>query len=668
MHEGHVLVIAEKRDAAKRIAQALGGRYVERRIGSVPYYETTWMGKRMYVAPARGHLYGLDSDVKDRSLFPVLDVEWVPLSEVKKEDRDISAHVNAMRVLGEGASDIIIACDYDIEGETIGYNIVKYLGLIRGEVKRAKFSTLTTQELRESFASLLVRKEWRMAMAGRARHFVDYIWGISLSRMVSSMAAQVKRATLSIGRVQGPTLVELMNRESEIRSFVPEPYWQVKALIEVNGQEVEMEGPRLYTAEDAEKAKAIKGKEGVVTEFKEQEVSLQPPPPFNLSDLQREAYRIYGIQPWSALRVLEGLYLRALISYPRTSSQKLPPSINYRRIISGLSSMYQREAGMLTRDKPVEGSEDDPAHPAIYPTGEVAKLFGEEYKLYDLVARRFLATFSKDAEVTRRALKVNVEGLDFSANGQNVIERGWLEIYRFRSIEERPVPSAKEGDVALVKDVSVDLSYTRPPARYTPSTILDWMEKNELGTKATRADIIETLYKRGYIADRNIKVTGLGMAVARFFANSRVITLNMTRTLERDLEGIEVGNVSPEKVLMESVKVLMQEVGEGGSRDELLSLYSAYLKEPVKVRGLSIGKCPVCGKGELIVRRSMAGKRYLKCNSCGASAPLPSKGRLVSAKAICPHCGWPMVRRGGWVFCPNLNCPGKKAGVLSAGK
>ncbi len=648
------LIIAEKNDAAKRIAFALDRSYKKLSFDGIPVYTGLWNSIKIYVIPARGHLYTLKTDVGDLSLFPVLDVEWVPVAD----DKYVTKLLDVIKKFIKEASEIIIACDYDIEGETIGYNIVKYNGGFEKIVKRAKFSTLTVEELKQSFNSLLTREKWLMADAGRTRHYIDFIWGISLSRLLMNEVRQGtgKRLSLSIGRVQGPTLIEIYNRESEINSYVPKPYWKFKAIGELRGQEFELSGPSLKSVDEVERAKKLKGKYGKVVFFDKDIEEIKPPYPFNLSDLQKEAYRLFGIQPWESLSILEKLYLRALISYPRTSSQKLPPTINYRSILSKLGQRY-KEAGNVSRPHPVEGPIDDPAHPAIYPTGELQPLTGSEYKLYDLVARRFISSFYRNVRVAKKYMKVKADGFDLEADGAAVIDKGWLEVYPFREIREKSIPDAAVGEEVLIKDVNVELTFTKPPSRYTPSSLLEWMETNEIGTKATRADIIKTLYKRGYIRGNRIEITELGFSVARYFSFSQIITLEMTRKLEKSLENIEFGKTYPGEILNESARFLIEELKNAKYSEEMVELTKKYLAAGT---GQSLGKCPVCGKGDLVLHISQAGKRYLKCNVCGASAPLPRKGKLVSAKKSCSYCGWPLIKRGGWVFCPNPNCPSSK--------
>jgi len=651
-----ILIIAEKRDAAERIASALDSNYKAFNINGVKIYQIKLDNKEATILPARGHIFGLNSDVKNRRIYPVTDLEWEPLSSINKKFLETGNIAELARALLKNAEQIIIACDYDIEGETIGYNIVKYSGGLDKKLYRAKFSTLTSEDLRSSFNSLITREEWNMAEAGRTRHYIDYLWGINLSRLVSDKVRRIRYANLSMGRVQGPTLLELYRREFEINAFVPKPYWQTTASVEVNGKEINMIGPTVYSENESQRIKKLEGRVGSVESAKSYVESMPPPPPFNLAEIQKEAYRIFKMSPWKTLSVLESLYLKAAISYPRTSSQKLPSSINYKKILGRLVASYS-DAANIRRSAPMEGKLNDPAHPAIYPTGEGKVITQDERNIYDLVARRFISCFMDDASVRKKMIKVNVDDITFAAEGMEIINRGWTRVYHFRELNDIILPDVKVGDQAIIKRVNLLNKFTKPPPRYNPSTLLEWMEKNEIGTKATRAEIIMTLYKRHYVDGQRMQLTNLGYGIARFFINSPVITVEMTRELEANLEKIEEGSVEAKKITTRSIGLLYEEIEKSRDDKELVEYFKLYLKGE---KIANFGKCPVCGSGDLIFHRSVIGKRYLRCDKCGASAPMPSKGLIMPTKTTCKFCGWPLMRRGKWVFCPNPACPGKQ--------
>ena len=226
----YTLVVCEKPDAARRIAQALGDPK-EARPAGISVFDVTRDGRHYKVCSALGHLYGLADSTRNRSVYPVLDLEWAPVAKNPRAARAIKV----ISGLAKGASSFVHACDYDQEGEVIGHSILQYAcGSKYEKALRAKFSTLTDEEIRESFANL-EKPSSGLAEAGRSRHMLDFIYGVNLSRaLAGSLKVASRYRNLSIGRVQGPTLAFAANRELEIRLHLPEPYWTVAAQFEKN--------------------------------------------------------------------------------------------------------------------------------------------------------------------------------------------------------------------------------------------------------------------------------------------------------------------------------------------------------------------------------------------------------------------------------------------------
>ncbi|HVX02847.1 MAG TPA: DNA topoisomerase, partial [Nitrososphaera sp.] len=461
MSHCYTLVVCEKPDAARRIASALGSARETRGSGGVPVFDVAYAGRNYKVCSASGHLYGISDKTKNRSVYPVLDLEWAPIADDnnkgggKKRGKGGAARaarfISTISSLAKGADSFIHACDYDQEGEVIGHSILEYAcGGKYGESLRAKFSTLTDDEVKEAFAAL-ARPSKGLADAGRSRHMLDFIYGVNLSRALaqsfkagSSGGGYYHYRNLSIGRVQGPTLAFAADRELEIRLHVPDPYWVLTADFErKDGQGVlhaSYEKPRIEKLAEAQAVlDECIGKDGTVSKVSAKKAVLRPPTPFNTGDLQREAYRLFRLSPGYTLAIAEKLYLRALISYPRTSSQKLPPSINYAKVLAGLAacnnSLYgQPASALLSRGRlvPNEGLMSDPAHPAIYPTGVAPRLSGLEFKVYDLIAKRFLATFGDPAVTERTEVSISVGNGQhvFLAEGRVVLYEGWMSFYR----------------------------------------------------------------------------------------------------------------------------------------------------------------------------------------------------------------------------------------------
>ncbi|MEM4270718.1 MAG: DNA topoisomerase, partial [Candidatus Pacearchaeota archaeon] len=326
--EKYILVITEKPQAAEKIASALGvARKVS--VADVPYFEVSRDGEKIVVAAAAGHLFTLAQ--KTRGQVPVFDLEWKPSFE--KKANFTKKFYEVLRKLAKNAKDFVVATDYDIEGEVIGWNILRFI-CNKEDAKRMKYSTLTSFELNQAYENLMPSLDWGQAIAGETRHYLDWMYGINLSR---ALMEAIKKAgsfrIMSIGRVQGPALRLVVDKEIEIQNFKPKPFWQI--FIEVNG--VRLKHIKDITDKKGiEKFRDLKGK---IASLKTSvvEESIMPPVPFDLTTLQIEAYKFFKITPARTLQIAQQLYLSGLISYPRTSSQKIPESINPQKILSKLA-------------------------------------------------------------------------------------------------------------------------------------------------------------------------------------------------------------------------------------------------------------------------------------------------------------------------------------------
>ena len=679
----YTLVICEKPDAARRIAQALGNSSETRRAG-IPVYDVTRGETRYIVASAIGHLYGLTDVTASRSVFPVLDLEWAP---VAKNARAAKA-IGVIAGLAKAASEFVHACDYDQEGEVIGYSILEYAckGKYSGS-RRAKFSTLTDDEIKSAFAGTIA-PSGGLAAAGRSRHMLDFLYGINLSRALSQSFKSTRGGyrSLSIGRVQGPALAFVYDREGEIRLHIPDPYWKIDALLEGGGEKFTARYSERRVgalAEAREIRDACAHRAGTVSEIETRKVVLHPPTPFNTGDLQQEAYRLFKLSPGYTLAIAEKLYLRALISYPRTSSQKLPQEIGYERIISALSSVpaYSEAARILLsrgRLTPNQGRMSDPAHPAIYPTGVAprSRLSGLEFKVYDLIVRRFFATFGDPAFSQRTAVAIDIAGYRFDAEGVAISSEGWMSLYRpYVSLERRSLPTMRHGDLLENHGIGMHEEFTQPPRRYNQASLRAKMEKEAIGTKATRADIVSTLFKRNYVtSSRNgMEITDLGMAVVEIMRQHApaIVSTELTRRMEEQLEKMEAGAGGAEAIeeavnrLIESLSLLMEAQTQVGE-----AIADAAASDRLEEK--TLGPCPVCKKGQLrVITSRKTKKRFVGCSNfakegCRASAPLPQRGSIKASGKTCEHCGWPIVgvlfarRSKQWRICVNMSCPSRK--------
>ncbi|MDV3278286.1 MAG: DNA topoisomerase I [Nitrososphaerales archaeon] len=688
---GYTLVVCEKPDAARRVADALSdGAPSSAMIEGVQTFRFRRGAEELVVCAAQGHVYAVSDPFAERSVYPVFDVEWYDYGLVEKEAMGAARRIASIKKLAGGATKFVNACDYDVEGETIGFNILRYAcGGKESEARRAKFSTLTKDELLEAFRAAEVPPSHGMADAGRTRHLVDFVWGVNLSRALSQSAVGSghRYRTVSVGRVQGPTLGFVVEREGEIRSFVPRPYWTVRGIFEKDGERLlaAYSKDRLGRKTDAEKVKAeCSGREGTVSSVVKSVSEVMPPAPFNIGDLQKEAYRAFGYSPSRTMQIAERLYLDVLISYPRTSSQRLPPSIDCRKIMRGLASSkeYSMHAERLLAGslRPAQGVKDDPAHPAIHPTGEKPRrpLGAQEARLYDLVVKRFLSTFAPPAKRENVSVDVSLNGHLFKLGGRRTVYQGWLEYYApYSKSADVDIPRISEGDRLRVLAVDVEEKFESKPPRYNQSSLLEKMELEGIGTKATRADMIATLVDRGYMAGESLTASELGFSVVetmKLYA-PEIISTGLTRSVEERLEKIEEGTESQKELVRETVRSISNQLIMLNQNEEQVGREIDFAVSASVADRYVIGACPVCKTGKLrIIRSKKTGKRFVGCTNypsgCRASAPLPQRGTVKVTQKSCQHCSWPVVYviagRAPWRLCVNPNCPskaGKKRGV-----
>ncbi len=673
------LVITEKPQSAKKIADALAdGKAIKENINKVPYYKVTHGRKDIVVGCAVGHLYALAEKNKKGWTYPVFDVEWKPAHKVSKSSSYSSKYITALKKLCKEAGEVTVATDYDIEGEVIGLNVIRKI-CNRKDAKRMKFSTLTRDELRESYEKASKHLDWGQANAGETRHILDYYYGINLSRALS-LAVKSTGAfkILSSGRVQGPALKILVDREKEIKAFKPEPFWQVELHGSVKQKEITAlhEKDKFWKKDEAEKViENTRGQKALIDDVSKKQFKQAPPTPFDLTSLQMEAYRCLRMSPKDTLATAQRLYLAGLISYPRTSSQKLPPSINYRKILERVSKQqfYSGFAEKLLARKslkPNEGKKTDPAHPSIYPTGNITNISGRDAKLYDLIMRRFLSTFGDPAVRETVQLAIDVNNEKFLTKGTRTIEKGWHEFYgHLVRLEEEELPHVEKGEEVKVKSIDMLDRETQPPKRYTPASIIKELEKRELGTKATRASIIDALYNRGYVEDKAIKATELGIKTCETLEkySPRILDEKLTRHFEEEMENIRQGKKKGEKILEEARKVLKEILGNIKKREKEVGEKLAEANKRSIARSSYVGPCPNCRNGTLETRKGKFGK-FIACNNypdCKTTFSVPNKGKVKSLEKECPHCSHPMVsiqfpRKRPQEICINPECPSKK--------
>ncbi|MDY6777947.1 MAG: DNA topoisomerase I, partial [Candidatus Nanohaloarchaea archaeon] len=541
-------------------------------------------------------------------------------------------------------------------------------------IQRMKFSTLTTSDLREAFQDLN-EFDREQTEAGLTRHILDWYYGINLSRaLMIAVKSQDRYKSLSTGRVQGPALKILADREREIQEFEPEDYWELYLLFQ--GVEAQHVNGRFWDEDTADSIiDAVKGEDATVSDIDRNRYKHHPPSPFNLTDLQNEAYSQFNISPKKTQQLAQNLYEASLISYPRTSSQKLPKKIGYGSILGKLAKQdaySERAQQVLDMDSiyPNQGKKKDEAHPAIHPTGvQPDDLSGQEKKVYDLIVKRFLATFGEPAQRESLTITLEIDGEQFEAKGKRTLERNWYELYDpYIKTKEFELPDLSKGETISIDEVEKRDKETQPPKRYTQSSLVSELEEKGLGTKATRANIVESLYDRKYIKERSIKVTDIGMAVVEALEDGcpEILSPDLTREFEQQMEAIRDGTTSREEVLQHARETLEDILEAFKEQEEDIGKVLIDAIDRTREKERQLGPCDVCDDGTLRIIKTNNG-RFVGCSNypdCENSYPLPRNGKIKGLKNACDECGKPrikVIRKGKkpYYMCIDPDCPTK---------
>lgn len=673
------IVICEKANAARRIAQILsGGQARQITYRRVPYFVFERGGQSNFVIGLRGHIVDLDFPEKYKrwSRRNLKDMVWTDPVEIVTSRRIASAleHVyrEARKQKPKGIIDIVVATDYDREGELIGVEGLNLLRKLDEEirVKRARFSALTPEEIENAFEHL-EDIDFALADSAESRRIVDLLWGAVLTRFLSLVTRQKGSNFLSVGRVQTPTLALLAKRELEIEDFVPKRYWTIQARLRkgIDFTASHIEEP--FWVEDEARRRygnARTARSAQVLESKTEERDELPPTPFDTTAFLREATKI-GFSAAKAMAIAEDLYNSGLISYPRTDNTVYPKSIDLRGVVGMfLKSEFSSLAEYVLQGEmtPTRGKRESKDHPPLYPVSVAspADLTRDRWKIYELVVRRFLATLAPPARIQTARVRVDLNGEGFVSSGLRVLDPGWHGIYIYHRVKEVVLPDLSVGEEVEVLDVSLIDKKTRPPKRYSQGSLIQEMERLGLGTKSTRHEIVQKLYSRGYIRGKTPVPTPTGMAVVTALEKyaGKVTGADLTAELEDDMQAIAEGKASIQEVVKKSRHLLSQilDILEKNQQEIGMEIRKALLREKV------IADCE-CG-GTLYMMRSREGKRFVGCSNfpkCRITYPLPPYGRIESKGERCERCGAPVIAvhskgRRTWVVCLNLNCPSKE--------
>lgn len=668
------VIICEKNSSAHRIARILSdGKAKVSNINNVRVYDFNRNDSQYKVVGLRGHIVNLDypegfTRWDERNLRELIRQE--PIKKIQAQNI-----LNTLKKLISENNNVIIATDYDREGELIGSESLEELKRVNPEIdaKRARFSALTKQEVETAFSNLTELDE-NLSASAESRQIIDLHWGASLTRFISLVSNQKGKDFLSVGRVQTPTLALIVDRESDINNFKPVPYWEIIATLEKG-----MDFTAKHTEDrfqDKAKAEAVyakthDSKQALVTKLVTEEKKDWPPAPFNTTEFLRAA-TLLNFTAANAMVIAEDLYSNGWISYPRTDNTVYPKSLNLYNILDTLKSSdeFRKEAEELLSQKhisPSKGKKFATDHPPIYPVraADKSKLDSQHWKIYELIVRRFMATVAPVSIGKSLKVELDINQEPFKSEGYEVLELGWHKYYPYFKSKEKKLPDLEEGEQLKVQKVELLDKETKPPRRFSQGNLIQEMDKLGLGTKSTRHEIIQKLYNRGYVQQSPPVPTDTGIALTsalESFAES-ITKPEMTSLLEQDMDDIAQGKKTKQTVIKESQDLLdgVLDVLEQNKQE-----IGTSIREALGTRH-SVGKCLKCD-GEMVIRNSRRGKRFLGCSNypnCDLTFPLPQQGKIMTTQNTCNTCTAPIVKvinknHKPWRMCINIDCDTKK--------
>ena len=723
------LVVAEKTNAAENIAKELGVGTKKDKVYNTPVCRFTREGEEWVAMGLRGHILAVDFPRElqwredqgwfgvdeDGEVFPAnlpSTLAHPPFEKVRKpftkEGVDIKGWkvpslpylvwapvvkepaekeiIRTLKNLAKKADEVIIATDFDREGELIGSDAVSMVRQVNEDVPvvRARYSSFTKPELEHAFArENLVAVDDDLAAAGESRQFIDLIWGAVLTRYLTMAKFGGLGNVRSAGRVQTPTLALVARREKERQAFVPEDYWVVRGTAATQeGEEFKVAHATARFKDEAtatsayEDAKAA-GKARVTDVVKKtRKGTIQTP--FNTTSLQTAA-AAEGLTPARTMRIAESLYMSGLISYPRVDNTVYPETLDLSEVVTMLKGVpqYANYCDELLAAQPLKatrGKQETTDHPPIYPTGvgDPDKLRPEEWKLYNLIARRFLATLSEQPVIEGTKVTLDAGGQTFAASGDVLVKPGYRAIYPYGSKKDEQLPALSVGQEVDLTSLDLEAKQTEPPARYSQGKLVQEMERLGLGTKSTRASIIERLYEVKYLKNDPIEPSQLGMAIidALECYAAHITTPEMTSELEGDMTKVAEGQASQDAVVDHS-RELLASLLEGliEHKEDLGEAISDAVQADAK-----IGVCPKCGHDLLVKQSAKTRSSFIGCSAwpeCEVTYPLP-QGKIQTVEELCPVCGCPQIkvqpfRSKPYVVCVDPACPTNKEPDVTVG-
>lgn len=653
--------IAEKPSVAREIASVLGANL--KRDG---YFE----GNGYAVTFTFGHLCTLFEPNDYKSYWKSWDLNNLPMLPDKfktkvVQNSGIQKQFKIVKGLFDQASLVINCGDAGQEGELIQRWVIEQAGY-EGEVQRLWISSLTTEAIKEGFKNLKPSKDYdNLYYAGFSRAIGDWLLGMNATRLYTVKHGGYKQL-LSVGRVQTPTLAMLVSRFKEIASFIPKPYWELQTLYRKT--QFNYEEGRFLKKEDGEIfANQVKESDFEIISVSKKKGKEYAPKLFDLTGLQVYCNNKFGFSADETLKIVQKLYEQKVVTYPRVDTTFLPNDVypkvssilknlrNYHQFTQSLLDGKIKKSSRVFNDKKVTD------HHAIIPTGVEIKLQYNQHQVYDIICRRFIAVFYDECTVSNTSVLGKVTEVSFKTTGKEILEKGWRVVFESNTSQDKKdnqlLPNFIKGEKGA-HDPSFLEKETKPPKQYSEATLLRAMEtagkqvdddemreimkENGIGRPSTRANIIETLFKRKYIQRKKKQIlpTPTGVQLIETIQNKLLKSAELTGRWEKQLKEIEKGQFQAGtfiKNMKQMVDHLVYEVRTESKRANISSNASYQIKQPTsskksqnkKTTAIIGSNCPKCKNGLLLKGKTAFGCSEFN-NGCDFRLPFSFKGKKIS--------------------------------------
>ncbi len=648
--------IAEKPSVAREIAHILKANSKKDGYFEGNGYQVTW---------TFGHfctLYAPDEYFPHWKRWDLNSLPMLPdrFKTRVMDDKGVQKQFKTIKTLLDNADQVINCGDAGQEGELIQRWVIKEAGF-KGDVKRLWISSLTSEAINQGFANLKEASEFdNLYYAGSSRAIGDWLLGMNATRLFTIKYAAQKQV-LSIGRVQTPTLAMIVKRHHEITNFIPVPYWEIQT--EYRNTIFNSEVGKYLKKEDGQTVmEDMAGKPFEIESSVKKKGKEAPPRLFDLTSLQVYCNNKFGFSADQTLKLIQGLYEKKVVTYPRVDTTYLPTDIypQVGGILQKLSaySIYTESVlkGKIPKSKKVFDDTKITDHHAIIPTGYETHLQPLEQNVYDAVTRRFISVFYPDCIISNTTVKGFVDKTKFKATGKEILEPGWRILYPKsksadkKSKEESFMPTFVKGEKGEHKPSFLEKK-TKPPKTYSEASLLrsmetagksmedeemrDLLKQNGIGRPSTRASIIETLFKRKYIKrnKKQLLPTDLGVQLIGLLNNDLLKSAELTGQWEKQLKDIEAGTFTAQEFI-HNMKNMVDELVMEVRMAKYQPRLSANNNPPapkVTVTGIKAETCPKCKTGKVLIGKSNYGCSQWK-DGCDFRLPFEFLGKKISEK------------------------------------